>query len=217
MKDAYYFSHDCNARHDPKILKVRAKYGSQGYAWYFMIIEFMREQYDYSIDYDDLYAVAMDLQCECNALQGFIEFCISIGLLWITPDNKLMSKSLSRRMEKYLEKSEKARSSAKKRWDANAMRTHSEGNALKQSKAKESKANEVAYSPKDFKLGNHRTVASLLNYIERLEIEDSKKKDIKISIQSAAKQPHDIWELWELIETSLCSNKDAKKTILRGA
>jgi hypothetical protein len=88
------------------------------------------------------------------------------------------------------------------------------------SKIREDKIREediVKYIPKDFQLANHRTVASLLNYIERLEIEDSKKKDIKISIQSAAKQPHDIWELWELIETSLCSNKDAKKTILRGA
>jgi hypothetical protein len=57
------------------------------------------------------------------------------------------SESLVKRMEMKEERSEKARESAKKRWnrdvDANAMRTHSEGNAdamqLKESKGKEIK------------------------------------------------------------------------------
>ena len=30
-KDAYFFSHDCNARNDPKILALRSVYGAEGY------------------------------------------------------------------------------------------------------------------------------------------------------------------------------------------
>ena len=29
-KDAYFFSHDCNARNDPKILALRSVYGARG-------------------------------------------------------------------------------------------------------------------------------------------------------------------------------------------
>jgi UDP-2,3-diacylglucosamine pyrophosphatase LpxH len=61
------------------------------------------------------------------------------------------SESLLKRMELKEERSEKARESAKKRWnrdiDANAMRTHSERNAdamqLKESKVKEIKVKET--------------------------------------------------------------------------
>lgn len=33
-----YFPHDSNARNDAKILKVRMKYGAEGYGVYFMRI-----------------------------------------------------------------------------------------------------------------------------------------------------------------------------------
>lgn len=35
-KDAYFFSHDCNARNDPKILALRSVYGAEGYGVYFI-------------------------------------------------------------------------------------------------------------------------------------------------------------------------------------
>ena len=53
MKDAYYFSHDSNARHDPKILEMRAAYGAKGYGWYWMIIEILRDQEAYRIKVKD--------------------------------------------------------------------------------------------------------------------------------------------------------------------
>ena len=46
-KDAYYFPHDSNARNDKRLIKVRMKYGMQGYGIYFGIIEILREQNDY--------------------------------------------------------------------------------------------------------------------------------------------------------------------------
>lgn len=47
-KDAYFFSHDCNARNDPKILALRSVYGAEGYGVYFMLVEILREQPEYS-------------------------------------------------------------------------------------------------------------------------------------------------------------------------
>ena len=44
MKDAYYFSHDSNARNDQRLIKIRMKYGMEGYGIYFGIIEILREQ-----------------------------------------------------------------------------------------------------------------------------------------------------------------------------
>lgn len=46
-KDAYFFSHDCNARNDPKILALRSVYGAEGYGVYFMLVEILREQPEY--------------------------------------------------------------------------------------------------------------------------------------------------------------------------
>ena len=48
-KDAYFFSHDCNARNDPKILALRSVYGAEGYGVYFMLVEILREQPEYRL------------------------------------------------------------------------------------------------------------------------------------------------------------------------
>jgi hypothetical protein len=46
IKDAYYFPHFCNARHDRKIRRVLKDLGIEGYGIYFMILEVLREQTD---------------------------------------------------------------------------------------------------------------------------------------------------------------------------
>ena len=40
-KDAYYFSHDANARLDPKNQAMICKYGMAGYGMYWIIIEML--------------------------------------------------------------------------------------------------------------------------------------------------------------------------------
>ena len=39
MKESFYFSHDYNARNDQKILMLRGKFGNEGYALFFYILE----------------------------------------------------------------------------------------------------------------------------------------------------------------------------------
>jgi len=60
-KDAYYFSHDANARNDIKIIKLRRSLGLEGYAIYFCLIEMLREQSDYKMPLSSISDIAFDL------------------------------------------------------------------------------------------------------------------------------------------------------------
>ena len=151
-KDAYYFPHDSNASQDPKILQMRSVYGAEGYGWYWMIIEMMREQEDYLLPIEGKYACnayAMRLQCDSIKLHEYINDCVSEFHLFEEKDGSIFSRSLNRRMENYTERSDKARKAAQARWhpkqeqenNANAMPTQSDSNAkrVKESKVKEKK------------------------------------------------------------------------------
>lgn len=134
-KDAYYFSHDSNSRNDEKILSLRMKLGMEGYGIYWAIIEMLRDSTDYR----------MQLQCERIAFElhtnsETIKRVINDFNLFDNDTEYFWSESLLRRMEIKEQKSNKARESAKIRWDkAKAMQTQSEGNAKKEKEIKEIK------------------------------------------------------------------------------
>ena len=50
---AVYFSHDEDARNDPKVMKLRAKYGMEGYGCYFAMLEMFSSESGngHSLDY----------------------------------------------------------------------------------------------------------------------------------------------------------------------
>src|SRR5665647_542659 len=119
-KDAYYFSHDSNARNDPKILAMRSVYKSSGYGWYWIIVEMMRDQSEYKIDIRSKYvwdAFALEMQCKAEESQAYIKDCIEEFKLFETDTQYIWSESLIRRMQFKEEKSEKARQSALVRWN----------------------------------------------------------------------------------------------------
>lgn len=166
MKEAYYFSHDSNARRDPDILKMRSVYGSEGYGWYWMIVEMMRDQTDYKLDMHSRYAfnaLALELLCENEKAQYFITDCINEFNLFETDGIYFWSNSLLRRMNKKEKNSELARQSANARWskktapnkgiteskekkecidDANALNI----DAIKESKVNKKKENKKNYA-----------------------------------------------------------------------
>lgn len=151
MKDTYYFSHDSNANQDPKILAMRSVYGWQGYGWYWLLIEMMREQQDYQLNIEGKYvwnAFALQMQCTDEEAQKYIMDCINEFHLFESDGKNFWSNSLLKRMEKADEKSSKARESALLRWEkernANAMQTQCTPNAIKEKKVKEKK--EINYS-----------------------------------------------------------------------
>jgi hypothetical protein len=163
-KEAYYFSHDANARHDPKILALRSIYGIQGYGIYWVIIEMLREQEDYQLPKKEyIYnAIAMQVQCKDFAKEDakqFVQDCINEFDLLHENNDFIYAKSLLKRMEKKNDLSEKRRAAAKARWnktndtndepddeDANAKQMDANAKQTDARKGKESKEKEKKYS-----------------------------------------------------------------------
>ena len=145
MKDTFYFSHDYNARMDQKIKKLIQVKGMLGYGIFWAIVENLYNNANaLPTDYD---SIAFELRTKSDVIKSIINNFD----LFIIEDGKFGSLSVERRLSDREEKSEKARQSAFKRWDksednANAMRTHSEGNAIKERKVKESKEKKNIYT-----------------------------------------------------------------------
>ena len=143
-KDAYYFSHDSNARHDENILAMRSVYKGEGYGWYWIIIEMMRDANSHRLQCTGKYwylAMAQELQTKPDIALTFINDCVNEFGLFKTDGEFIWSESLLRRMANRQTISELARKNAIKRWGderdknrrkANAKRTQP---ALKQSSA----------------------------------------------------------------------------------
>ena len=110
-KDAYYFSHDSNARNDQRLMKVRMKYGMEGYGVYFGIIEILREQKDYTLTFDDIDSISFDLRVDKEKIEDIVE---NYDLFEIKGHTMFYSKSLKRRMLALDEKRQKLASAGKK-------------------------------------------------------------------------------------------------------
>ena len=128
-----YFSHDYNARNDLNMKKLFMGEGLSGIGLYWCLVEMLYEKNGY-IDLDYIPIIAFDLRTTEETVHRVIDnyelFCKN--------DTHFFSNSVLKRLEMRNEKSEKAKSSANARWNnANAMRTHSESNAIKENKIKE--------------------------------------------------------------------------------
>lgn len=143
MKETFYFSHDYNARTDSKIRNLIRKHKLLGYGIYWAIIE-------------DLYQNANALPMDCEGIafdlhtdEKTIESIICDFDLFIINDGFFGSLSVQRRLDERNAKSNKAREIAMKRWEknANAMPTHSKGNAIKESIGEDSKVEDKKEEP----------------------------------------------------------------------
>jgi hypothetical protein len=141
-KEAYYFSHDANARQDEKILMLRAEHGWEGYGIYWALIEMMFENGDTALSHDKIKGLAISYNIDITMLQSVINTCIA-ERLFASDDDKFWSESLKRRKEKYQENKAKKSSAGKKgmekRWGKhNSVITEN-------NKGKESKVNKDIY------------------------------------------------------------------------
>jgi hypothetical protein len=145
MKEGtFYFSHDYNSRLDEKIKALIRKHGMLGYGVFWAIIEDLYNNANaLRTDYE---GIAFEMRLDENLIKSIInDFS-----LFVFEGDYFGSKSVERRLSERETKSKKARESAYKRWgNANAMQSHSEGNAIKESKVKEineSKGDEIKES-----------------------------------------------------------------------
>jgi len=154
-KDVYYFSHDANARHDPKICALINKYRLEGYGRFWVVVEMLRNEDRYQLPLKPYVfdALAMQMQCDVSCAHDFIQQCIEVFELFKTDDSGYFwSDSLRRRMEEKDARTAQARKAAELRWgkqksDAGAMQQQCGSNAIKESKANKSKGKEIGDAP----------------------------------------------------------------------
>ena len=204
-KEAYYFSHDSNAKDDPKILKLRMNLGWEGYGLFWGLIELLRNQPDYRMQKHYM-SIAFALHTDESKIKSLVNdfdlFSQDQDLFW--------SESLLKRMELKEEKSEKMRNAANKRWnkdsDAEAMHKHSISNAeamqLKESKVKESKLNLIDEESHNeifrklwtstiwlegIAMKNKASIEQVRNHLNEFRQEQLLKAELKVSEEDAKK------------------------------
>mgnify|MGYP001571362697 CR=1 FL=1 len=117
-KDAYYFKHDSNAHTDLKIKRLVKRYGWQGYGWWWLLIEIMRDQASYSLDYTEetFDFLSAEMSCSVDGAKQFIDVLLDIKLLQRNGNDNLFSKRLNNDMRVKDDIQEQARQAALKRW-----------------------------------------------------------------------------------------------------
>lgn len=145
-KDAYYFPHDSNAKDDPKCVLLIEQLGMEGYGIYWMLIETLREQPDYTYPVANIPALGRRYNTTAEKVKTVV---CNYGLFTVKDDKIFFSDSLNRRMqvleEKRIKRSEAGRLGNTARWktsqtDRNAitMRSQFIASKVKKSKEKES-------------------------------------------------------------------------------
>lgn len=110
MKVTYYFSHDCNARNDVKILKLRRKLGMEGYGIYWALIEMLREEETFTLQIKYIDEIAFSLSVDIDKLKEVI----NDFELFIIDEESFYSERLMRSMDKYHELKSKKSDAGKK-------------------------------------------------------------------------------------------------------
>ena len=168
-----YFPHDFNAKSDRKILRLRKVLGVEGYGIYWMLIETLSVEEDFSYPIADIDLLADDFGTSTQKVEAVIK---QFDLFEIDKQAKFFSVSLIARLQKYLEISAKARQSATIRWDkarkskeldAIALPSHSVRNAnkIKEDNIKEKNTD---IHPPEF--------SEFLSYAQELEIYNKSMK-----------------------------------------
>ena len=107
-KDAFYFSHDSNARNDLKCMRLRRLCGMAGYGLYWCVIEMLRDASEFRLPL----AMREDIVYELRADDSHFAALIDCGLLE-HDDQWFWSESLCRRMSAFTAKREQARNAGR--------------------------------------------------------------------------------------------------------
>lgn len=135
-KEAYYFSHDSNARNDEKVLDMRAKYGYEGYGLYWAIIEIMRDATGHKLQKNKINPLSIAINYDCEKLEIFIDDCISEFKLFVSDNGNYYSNRLLRSMKRKEQLSIKMRANAKQKQSKSSALKH---NIVKHNIRKEKK------------------------------------------------------------------------------
>lgn len=148
-KEAYYFSHDDNARNDIKIRAMRKRYGMAGYGRWWVLIELLRSEDEHKLPHKNFTYIALadEFDCDEQEAKKFVADLIETFDLLHSDQEFFWSESLMRRMDKKEEIKQKRRRAAQKRWNKDGDTSKSNANECKSnaksSKGKERKGKEI--------------------------------------------------------------------------
>jgi len=140
MKDAYYFSHDSNARRDPNIQYMMLDYGWMGYGWYWGLIEILRDQKKYKFPLSRTCTLIKEFGDE---IETFINECIEKYGLFVKDNEFIWSASLLHRMKERERISKVRKEMGRRGGQAKAKQLLSKSLAGKERKGKEIKEKEI--------------------------------------------------------------------------
>ena len=170
-KDAFYFPHFCNARHDRKLKRVQKELGIEGYGIYFMLLEILREQTDLRYPLSEIDLLADEFGTSEQKVKVVI---CNYDLFQVDENQNFFSFKMIIYLQPYFEKSERAREAANKRWNnanayTNAIEMQSNSNASKvnKTKVKETKLNKI----KESKINIREHVFILQSELDKLNSE----------------------------------------------
>ena len=146
-KDAYYFSHDSNAKDDPKCMLLIDQLGLEGYGIFWVLVEILRDQPEYRYPIDLIPIIARRYNTSKEKMTAVVN---NYNLFQIDEENNIFSLSLNTRMEHLQNVRNKrviagiASGKARKQKALNKCSTSVQDklNKNEQSKVKESKVNE---------------------------------------------------------------------------
>lgn len=160
-KDAYYFSHDSNAKDDPKCMLLIEELQLEGYGIYWLLVEVLREQENYKYP---LRMVPVLARKFLTTKEKMLAVIYKYDLFVVENEEFFYSESLNRRMGLMNDKREQARLAGKKSGEARRNKaleykkeinttstdvqqtfndSSTDAEQLKESKVKESKLNEI--------------------------------------------------------------------------
>lgn len=158
MKKVNYFSHDTNARSDPKILNFRSEFGWEGYGLFWALVEMMFESDDSKIKFAALKGISFSFNIDITLLRNVIDCCVREGL-FASDEESFWSNGVVKRKRQMEEEACKKSKAGKKgmeaRWGKSVNKQNdndvitgdnsviTENNKIKENKIKEKKEKEI--------------------------------------------------------------------------
>lgn len=169
-KDAYYFSHDSNAKDDPKCMLLIEELQLEGYGIYWVLIETLREQENYKYPLKMIPVLARKFLTTKEKMLTVIN---NYELFVIENGEFFYSESLNRRMGIMNNKREQARLAGKKSGEARRIK------ALQYEEKKEISSTDV-----ERPFNERSTDAEQLKESKLKEKKESKEEESKLYFES---------------------------------
>ena len=200
-KDAYYFSHDSNAKDDPKCMLLIEELQLEGYGIYWLLVEVLREQENYKYP---LRMVPVLARKFLTTKEKMLAVIYKYDLFVVENEEFFYSESLNRRMGLMNDKREQARLAGKKSGEARRNKaleykkeinttstdvqqtfndSSTDAEQLKESKVKESKLNKKE-NKEDINQEVFNYYVSKTNLTKHKNLVEPMKKGIALAIKT---------------------------------